>query len=189
MTSHLRSTLESCRIFGVLLLVVATLTIPSVSRAAEIIPSILWTKSVDDNGGDAKMSGGLALRFPLPLLKLEGAISYRQDKFSSGGLEVRQWPVTASAWLSPFPMVYVGGGLGWYRTTYDYASTLPYKDTTSQNTGVHLGGGLTVPIGPKLGLDFNGRYVFMQRNGDNVQLPTTFNPDFWTTSLGLAIRF
>jgi len=55
--------------------------------------------------------------------------------------------------------------------------------------GVHLGGGLNVPIGPRLGLDLSGRYVFMQKSDQNLQLPTTFNPDFWSTSLGLAISF
>jgi hypothetical protein len=42
---------------------------------------------------------------------------------------------------------------------------------------------------PKLGLDLSGRYVFMQKDNNNVQVPTTFNPDFWSTSLGLAIKF
>jgi hypothetical protein len=28
----------------------------------------------------------------------------------------------------------------------------------------------------------------MQKDKNNVQVPTTFNPDFWTLSLGLAIK-
>jgi hypothetical protein len=51
-----------------------------------------------------------------------------------------------------------------------------------------LGGGLRVPLVPRVGLDLNGRYVFL---GDIDQKLSTerMDPDFWTTSLGLAIRF
>jgi hypothetical protein len=130
---------------------------------------------------------GLALRLAAPFLKLEGGIGYRQDSFADGAVTVRQWPVTVSAWALPLPMVYAGGGLGWYRTTLDYRSSLPFKDSTTDKVGVHLGGGVTVPVASKLALDFNGRYIFMQKDNDNVQVPTTFNPGFWSLTLGLAI--
>jgi len=96
--------------------------------------------------------------------------------------------VTASAWLTVLPSVYAGAGIGWYRTTLDYSDDLPYEDDTSMQTGLHVGGGLSLPMGPKYGLDLNGRYIFMQGNNDNVQLPTTFNPDFWSLSLGLVFK-
>jgi opacity protein-like surface antigen len=161
-----------------------------VAHAFEIIPSLGLTKSTDASAGDAKASGGLALRMPLmSFLKAEGGISYRQDSFSDGEATIKQWPVTLSLWASPFPMLYAGGGIGWYRTTIDYASDLPFKDTTSMTTGVHLGGGFLVPIATNLSLDLNGRYIFMSKDNNNVQVPTTFDPDYWTTSLGLAIRF
>jgi hypothetical protein len=162
--------------------------IPATGRAMELIPSIGMTKSTDTSGGDSKFSGGLALRWPvLPFLKLEGGITYREDSFDDDALKLRQWPVTVSAWVFPFPMLYAGGGLGWYRSTYDYKDPL-LNDTTTDDIGIHLGGGVIVPLGPKLGLDLNGRYIFMQKNND-IQLPTTFDPDFWNASLGLAIRF
>jgi hypothetical protein len=173
---------------GVLFVSAMTL-IPTACKAIEIIPSLGMTKAIDANAGDAKFSGGLALRAPLlPFLKIEGGIAYRQDSFFDEGLKVRMWPVTASAWLAPFPMLYVGGGLGWYRTSYDFQSPLQGANVTTDKIGVHIGGGVSVPIAPKLGLDINGRYIFMQKNND-IQLPTTFNPDFWSTSVGVAIRF
>jgi hypothetical protein len=176
---------------GALLLSTLAL-IPTTSRAMEFIPSLGMTKSTDTNAGDAKFSGGIALRAPvLPFLKLEGGITYRQDSYSyplDQSLTIRMWPVTASAWLTPFPMLYAGGGLGWYRTTYDFSESLPLKDKTTETIGVHVGGGVVVPLASKLGLDLNGRYIFMERDKD-LQLPTKFNPDFWTASLGLAIRF
>lgn len=160
------------------------------SRALELVPSIGVTKSTDKNAGDANGFGGLALRVPLtPFLKAEAGIGYRQDSFAGGDLKVRQWPISASLWVSPFPVGYVGGGVGWYRTTLDWNSRLPIDDSTSQKLGVHLGGGATFPITPKLGLDLNGRYIFMKQDDGTLQVPTTFNPNFWNVAAGLAIKF
>jgi hypothetical protein len=160
------------------------------ARAFEIIPSVGITKSTDTNAEDAKGFGGLAIRASvLPFLKAEGGIGYRQDSFAAGDVEVRQWPVTASLWVTPLSMLYAGGGVGWYRTTFDYRGTLPFEDSTRQKMGVHLGGGLNLPVTSRLGLDLNGRYVFMQKGDEDLQVPTSFNPDFWATSLGLAIEF
>jgi hypothetical protein len=168
----------------------ATLATATAGTAAgvEIIPSLGVTKSTDTNAGDAQGFGGLAIRASvLPFLKLEGGIGYRQDSFGDGDVTVRQWPLTVSAWASPLPMVYAGGGLGWYRTTLDYRSSLPFEDSTTDKVGVHLGGGVLVPVASKLALDFNGRYIFMQKDNENVQVPTTFNPNFWSLTVGLAI--
>ena len=190
MTNKHRHAFVARQIVGVCVLAVLVTSAASRAHAIEISPSLGATKSTDANAGDAKAFGGLALRAPLlPFLKVEGSIGYRQDSFGSGGdIKVRQWPVMASAWASPLPMVYAGGGLGWYRTTVDYPTTLPINDTTTMKMGVHLGGGVDIPIGSKLGLDVNGKYIFMQKDKNNVQLPTTFNPDFWTVGLGLAIK-
>lgn len=172
----------------VLAALAGTLAVPA--RALELIPSIGATKSTDSNAGNAQGFGGIALRAPLmPLLSLEGGIAYRQDSFMGGDIKVRQWPVTASLWLTPFPSVYAGGGVGWYRTTVDYPSALPIKDTTTRKLGTHVGGGVNLPIAPKLGLDLAGRYVFMSKEKNSVTVPTTFNPDFWNFTAGLAIKF
>jgi opacity protein-like surface antigen len=173
---------------GTLLLAILGSACAGTSRAMQFIPSLGLTKSTDSNAGDAKFSASLALRAPLfPFLSAEGGISYRDESINSD-LDARMWPVTASLWLTPFPMLYAGGGLGWYRTTYDYRSSAPYQDQTTDQIGVHLGGGLAVPISPSLGLDLNMRYIFMQQD-NSLEFPTTFNPDFWSTMLGLAIKF
>jgi len=177
------------RLGAMLALAVLSTVAVETARAVELIPSLGFTKSTDENAEDGNALVGLALRYPvMSFLKLEGAIAYRQDSFSDGDLKVRQWPVTASAWLNVLPSVYAGAGIGWYRTTLDYSDDLPYEDDTSMQTGLHVGGGLSLPMGPKYGLDLNGRYIFMQGNNDNVQLPTTFNPDFWSLSLGLVFK-
>ena len=171
-----------------LLLAIVTLA-PVPGQAVEFIPSLGVSKATDANAGDGKFSAGLALRAPLlPLLKVEGGIAYREDSYFAQSLKVRMWPVTVSGWVTPAPGLYAGGGLGWYRTTYDYRSPLLNKDWTTDKIGVHLGGGVRLPLAPTLGLDFNGRYVFMQKTSD-IQLPTKFNPDYWNASVGLAIQF
>jgi hypothetical protein len=171
------------------LLATLAITGARIAPAAELIPSFGVTKSMDANASSAQGFGGLAIRASLfPFLKAEGGIAYRQDSFSDGDLKVRQWPVTVSAWVTPLPMVYAGGGLGWYRTTYDYRSDLPYEDSTTRVMGVHLGGGVEVPIATRMSLDVNGRYVFMQKDANNIQVPTSFNPDFWNLAVGLAIK-
>ena len=176
-------------LLGTLLLAVLVSTSAGTSRAAQFIPSIGFSKATDVNAENGKFYGSVALRAALlPFLSMEGGIAYRQDSFANDDLKVRQWPVTASLWLTPAPILYAGGGLGWYRTTYDYRSTLAFKDVTTDKVGVHLGGGLSLPVSPHLGLDLNGRYIFMQKD-NSVKFPTQFNPDFWSTTLGLAFKF
>ena len=191
MSHSKRHSLPDLRLVAALMLAALVGTNIGVARSSvEIIPSMGVTKSTDDNAGDAQGFGGLAIRFPLAsFLKAEGGIGYRQDSFSSGDLKVRQWPITASLWASPFKNLYAGGGLGWYRTSYSYGGALAaFNDETTQDLGIHLGGGATLPMNSNLGLDLNGRYIFMQENND-LQIPTTFNPGFWQLAAGLAIKF
>ncbi len=157
--------------------------------SSELVPSVGITQAVKNEGASAKMYGGLALRSNIiPFVQGEIGVAYREEDRSGDLLKLRMWPVTASAWLRPIPNLYAGGGVGWYYTTYDYASSTPFNDTTKQQFGVHLGGGLAIPLAPGLGLDLNGRYIFMKKAHSELP-PEQFNPDFWTTSLGLAIKF
>ena len=156
--------------------------------AGEIIPSVGLTRSVD--GDEAKSLVGLALRGSLipGVVKTEVGVQYRQESLYNGDLKLRQWPVTASLWLSPVPALYAGAGVGWYQTTFDYADNTGIGDTTHQDFGVHVGGGVRVPIVPHANLDLNGRYVFMQDQESHL-IPEKFNPDFWSMTAGLAIGF
>ena len=148
-----------------------------VARAGEIIPSIGLSHSTANHDGEAKVFGGLAFRGNLaPLIKTEVGLAYRSESFANNDLTVRMWPLTASLWLTPMPTLYAGGGVGWYNTTLDYAKSTGFEDKTTQEFGVHLGGGLRVPIGPVAALDLNGRYVFLDQQAS--ELP----PNFWTYS-------
>lgn len=177
-------------VIGLLLFLVLLLIGVQMANATEIIPAVGLTRPVE-GGSDAEVFGSLGLRSELlPFLKTELGVAYRSENRFDDRLKLRMWPITASVWASPLPVIYAGGGVGWYNITYDYDQTaLPaVRDETKQEFGVHLGGGVQVPLGPAAGLDLNGRYVMM-RDQDSPLIPSQFDPDFWTTSLGLAIKF
>jgi hypothetical protein len=183
----LRMTMRAC--FAAVVLVLFVAVGVGASNAAEIIPSIGVTRALHDDDADAEMYGGLAVRGHLvPFLKTEIGVAYRSESRLDDALKVRMWPVTASLWLTPIPMLYAGGGVGWYHTTFDFDETLPISDETSQEFGVHAGGGVVVPLAPAVSLDLNGRYVFLEKDEGGLP-PEEFDPDFWSTTLGLAIQF
>lgn len=167
-------------------LALALLTVRA-SPAAEIVPSLGLTKPAN-GGGDARLYTGLALRNDLaPLLMGEIGVAYRSESRFNDQLRVRSWPVTASLYLKPGPF-YAGAGVGWYQTTFAYPQGSLLADETKQEFGVHAGGGLELPLGPGAGLDLNGRYVMMRDQRSRL-VPETFDPDFWTLALGLAMHF
>jgi len=174
---------------AILTLLLLHLGAPRAHAAGEIVPSLGVTKPVDGDG-NAKMSGNLALRgHLLPILMTEVGVGYRSEERFDDQLKIRQWPVTASVYLAPpSSILYAGAGAGWYHTSYDYKDNTLFQDETRQQFGVHLGGGLQVPLGSHAGVDLNGRYVMM-RDQKAKLIPEKFDPDFWTTSLGLAIKF
>jgi hypothetical protein len=174
-------------IVGATIFFVTLLTGIQLARAAEIVPSIGLQHA--KNSSDTKTYGSLAVRGNLlPALQSEIQVSYRAEDQMSDQLKVKMWPISASLWVTPVPALYAGGGVGWYHTTLDYSSALPIADETREEFGVHLGGGLKVPISPAAALDLGGRYVMM-REQESQLVPQHFDPDFWTTSLGLAIKF
>jgi hypothetical protein len=173
---------------GAVALILLLLVGITVSQAGEIVPAVGVTKSVDGDD-DANFFGSLSFRGrPLPLLMTEIGAAYRQESRFDEQLKIRQWPVTASLYLTPVPMIYAGGGVGWYQTTFDYRDDTLFEDETKQEFGVHLGGGFQVPIGPAAAVDLNGRYVMM-RDQQSRLIPESFDPDFWSTSLGIAFKF
>jgi len=172
---------------GSLVALAALLLGAGVGHGGEFVPSIGLTKSLN-GGSDAQVYGGLAIRGNLaPILEGEVAAAYRSESRFNDQLRLRMWPVTASLYLKPVPALYAGGGVGWYHTTYDYESDL-IGDETVQKFGVHVGGGLKVPVAPRVALDLGGRYVKLQ-DQESKLIPEKFDPSFWTLSMGLALKF
>ena len=159
------------------------------AHAAEIIPSMGMTRT-PTNGDDTRLSYGLAVRGNIaPMLAAEIGVGYRKDLLFNGQVESTQWPLTASLWLKPVPMLYAGGGAGWYNTTLHYPNSPLVSSLTTQKFGVHLGGGVSLPVIPGVAsVDLNGRYVYLGNQKSDLP-PNNFKADYWTTSLGVAFHF
>lgn len=162
---------------------------PAEAENSEIVPMVGLSRSPDSDN-DAEIFGSLAFRHRFaPILLTEIDISYRSEDYYEDQLHLRMWPITASLYLSPVPSIYAGAGVGFYNLTLDYEdNTEVLEDQTSQEFGVHLGGGLQVPLAPSAAIDLNGRYVFIQ-DQENDLVPDTFDPDFWATRVGVAFKF
>jgi hypothetical protein len=173
--------------FGAVVLLAALVAGVAIARAAEIVPAVgLMRLKGDDN---TRTFGSLALRGNLlPAVQTELGVAYRNEGQVAAPLHVKMWPVTASLWVTPLPAIYAGGGVGWYHTTLDYAPSVPFPDETREEFGVHLGGGLKVPVGPMAAVDLGGRYVMMREQESHL-VPDHFKPDFWMSTLGLAVHF
>jgi hypothetical protein len=173
---------------ALLLLAGSTALGTTAARAVELVPSYGLTRATD--GDQTKSNVGLALRTGLagPVLQSELGVSYRSEEYYDGALRTKMVPVTASLLVRPIPTIHADAGVGWYHTNYDYAVNTPtLADETRQQFGVHVGGGLEMPIAPGAALDLTGRYVFMESQESKL-VPTKFDPDFWSMSLGLALK-
>ena len=176
-------------LIGVLVLLAMLLAGLQAARAAEVVPSVGISRSTSGDGSTTTFAGVALRGSVLPLLKSEIAIAYRSEPYNNGDLNVRMWPVTASLWLTPLPTLYVGGGAGLYHTTYDYKAALGLPDATSREFGTHVGGGLTLPLLPGIAsVDLGGRYVSL-REKESLIAPGRITQSFWSTSLGVAIKF
>jgi len=190
MRRRLFSGLDQAFLGALVLLAVLLLALAAVQpvHAAELIPQVGYTHSLDGSG-KSTTAYGLAIRTSLmPMLQAEIAGSYRKQDQMPGSTDLVQWPVTASLWARPVPAIYAGGGLGWYSTTLEYAGT-PLPNTTTRKVGAHVGGGFDVPLAPHLAsLDIGARYVYL---GDQTSTmpPRSWKADFWTATAGLAVHF
>jgi hypothetical protein len=169
-----------------LLLLLFLWVAPSAGRAVEIVPSVGLTRSVDSEETRSQIGVALRGRVIPGLIGSELGVGYRKSDYSGGALRMTQVPVTVSLLATPVPNLHGDLGAGWYITRFDYRDAL-LKDETKQKFGVHVGGGFKIPLAPGVAADVTGRYVFLERQESRL-VPGTFNPDFWTLSLGLAFR-
>lgn len=126
-------------------------------------PHIGIQKSPDAEGTNYLLGATLRVKL-MPVLGAEADIGYRQEKYGSGAVTVRDWPVTVTGLLYPLPVIYGGIGGGWYSTTFDYADSYNdagFDDETTQNFGWHLAAGVEVPASPRVRLFGDIRFVFL----------------------------
>jgi opacity protein-like surface antigen len=180
-------TLRQRAAIGALVFFILLLGGVGAASAGEIVPSIGIAHSVDAD--ESRTFLGLELRGSVaPMARVGLGVGYRSEDMMNGDVTMRTIPVTASLWVSPVPTLYVGGGAGMYFTTLSFGDVLALPSESDQQFGWHAGGGLSLPLAPRVALDLQGRYVFLQ---DEVSVPSggSFDPDFWNASAGIALKF
>ncbi len=137
---------------------------------------------------------GATLRLKLsPALGAEADIGYRQEKYASDALTVRDYPVTVTGLFYPLPIIYGGIGGGWYNTTLDYSDTYNkagYGDETTTKFGWHLAAGVELPASPKVRLFGDVRYVFLDYNFKDLpgEVLDGAQSDFYSINFGVLLR-
>jgi len=137
---------------------------------------------------------GTTLRLKLlSVLGAEASISYRQEEYDANNVTVRNWPVTVTGLLYPFPILYGGVGAGWYNTTFDYDAmynAIGYSDETKQEMGWHLGAGVELPVSSSVVLFGDVRYVFLDYEfKDLPNAPSgKVDADFHSITAGLLFQ-
>ena len=145
-------------------------------------------------GADANYLIGATLRVKLmPVLGVEGDIGYRQEKYGSDVLTVRQYPVTVTGLIYPLPIIYGGIGAGWYNTTFDYAeryNDLGIDDETTTEFGWHLAAGIELPASPKFRLFGDVRFVFLDYKFKDLPEAVLDGAEsnFYSINVGLLMR-
>lgn len=140
--------------------------------------------------------GGVQARLRLAeILALEGSITFHQDEFEGGDVEVTQYPVQVTALLYPFPLSplkpYGLIGAGWYYTRFDYegVQAVLNDDETDRLFGLHVGAGAELELGPAVALQADFRWIFLDEPSvDNSDIEEE-EFDYWQVSLGLGLKF
>ena len=181
----------------VLALALAVLVIPGASYGGVLgVGGHLGYFKVGGDGEKTIYGGGhVRLRLPV-LLSFEGALDYRPaasrdvEEAPGGEMDITTYPITVSALGYPFPGLYLLAGIGWYNTTLELkgsgSSSGPSSDT-HDNFGIHCGAGLELPIGSNTSLSGDVRYVFLDYDVRDLDLPGLAELDANYVSFGIGI--
>jgi len=135
--------------------------------------------------------GGQARLHFLQVLAAEVSMTFHENRYENGDIQVTQYPVQVSGMLYPFPnwivSPYLVGGAGWYysRVTYSGARA-GTSDLTDHTFGAHGGLGADVRLGGSFTIDADFRYIFLDPSGTQVQ-NGHFN--YWQVTFGLNLLF
>ena len=136
--------------------------------------------------------GGVQARLRLlGILAAEAAITFHQNRFENNDIIVTQYPVQLSAMLFIIPegpiRPYILGGVGWYYTRIDFHDGLSsIDDETDHVFGWHFGAGGELFLGPRVSLNVDVRYIFLEPDTDQVS-DRDFN--YWHIAFGLNFYF
>jgi opacity protein-like surface antigen len=137
--------------------------------------------------------GGVKARLHvLHFLAAEASITFHQNRYQDNGVVVTQYPVQLTAFFYIIPegpiRPYILGGVGWYYTRVDYRDSfsLTNSDTTKNFFGEHLGAGAELFLSPRVSLDADVRYIFVNATNEQV-IHRDFN--YWQIAFGLNFYF
>jgi outer membrane protein W len=104
---------------------------------------------------------------------------------------VSQYPVQLTAFLYIIPQgpirPYILGGVGWYYTRVDYTGQFASTPNHTEHIfGEHLGAGGELFFSPRVSLDVDVRYIFLNPTTDKV-IGRDFN--YWQITAGLNFLF
>ncbi|MBI4765753.1 MAG: outer membrane beta-barrel protein [Deltaproteobacteria bacterium] len=128
--------------------------------------------------------GGVQARWKVfPALSIEGTLDYRPSESYPNNRKVTSYPILVSALFYPMPGAkyspYLLGGAGWY---YSQIEDIAGSSTT-YTPGLHLGGGLDIPLSPALVFNADIRYYFINYGDQKVK---DLNMDGTIISAGLT---
>jgi len=117
-----------------------------------------------------KVYGGVQARWRVfPAMSLEGTFDYRSSESYPDNTKVTSYPILASAlfYLIPGAKIspYLLGGLGWYYSKIEDSS----GSSTTNKPGIHLGGGLDIPLSPDISFNADLRYYFLDYNDQKLR--------------------
>jgi len=121
----------------------------------------------------------------------EASITFHQDEFDDGfggDVTVTYYPLELSILVYPIQdwkvKPYVVAGLGWYYTRIDFDNSA-FDDETDNLFGFHIGIGADLPVSPRVILDADIRYVFL----DEPSAADDEEFDLWQVTIGATFKF
>jgi len=135
--------------------------------------------------------GGKARLHLIGILAAEASITFHENRYDHNDVIVTQYPVQLTAMLYIIPVgpirPYVLGGVGWYYSRVDYRGALAsIPNRTEHIFGEHLGAGAEAFLGPRVSIDADVRYIFLNPTNDQV-IHRDFN--YWQIAFGVNFYF
>jgi len=134
--------------------------------------------------------GGVQARLRFGALAVEASIQFHETNYEGGDVTVTQYPVQLTAFLyflqGPI-RPYILGGVGWYYTRIDHSGAFAGVSDDTQNIfGEHLGAGAEFFLSPKISINGDVRYIFLNPTTDQV-IHQEFN--YWQITAGINFLF
>jgi hypothetical protein len=160
--------------------------LPIFAQGTYLGPNVGIFKSNDSDNANVLYGVNLRIKSS-PIFGIEGAISYRQEKYSNESVTVKTWPITVTALLYPLPIAYGAMGAGWYNTTIEYDPVffnLEDNSRTTREFGWHFGGGVELPAGKATKVFGDIRYTFLDYNFEALPTSDDIDSNFYVITIG-----